>query len=67
MSDEPLPTENDDDHDDHEERSAPTAPMNRNPLTRPTDHAVRPGFRSPANQRSKAIKGRKKGGSKKRR
>lgn len=28
-------------------------------LTRPTDHAVRPGFRNPANQKSKAQKKKK--------
>jgi hypothetical protein len=28
-------------------------------LTRPTDHAARPGFRSPANARSKAQKKKK--------
>ena len=31
-----------------------------NPLSRPTDAAPRPGFRAPANQGSKAMKGGKK-------
>ena len=35
-----------------------------NILTRPTDHAARPGFRSPPNQKSKAQKKNKAGGKK---
>jgi len=47
---------------------APQAPTEHgrppNILTRPTDHAARPGFRSPANQKSKAQKKPKAGGKK---
>jgi hypothetical protein len=50
-----------------EKKDAPATPGQGRPpniLTRPTDHAAKPGFRSPANQKSKAQK--KKPGGKKR-
>jgi hypothetical protein len=61
MADEPKDAEKTDE-------PAPAAPAAQgrppNILTRPTDHAARPGFRSPPNQKSKAQK--KKAGGKKR-
>jgi hypothetical protein len=49
------------------DEAAPQVPEQGRPpniLTRPTDHAARPGFRSAPNQKSKAQK--KKAGGKKR-
>ena len=65
MADEPKAAEK----TDEPAQQAPTeAPSEHgrppNILTRPTDHAARPGFRSPPNQKSKAQK--KKAGGKKR-
>lgn len=61
MADEPKVAEKTDESDPQ----SPTEGHGRPPniLTRPTDHAARPGFRSPANQKSKAQK--KKSGGKK--
>ena len=48
-----------------EENETPAAPLAKSPIlpnitSKPSDHAVRPGFRSPSNKGSKAQKGRKK-------
>ena len=37
-----------------------TAPLPTNPLSRPTDATLRPGFRNPANRRSKAQRKKRK-------
>lgn len=42
-----------------EERSPGAASMT-NPLSKPTDHVTRPGFRNAPNQGSKAQKGKRK-------
>jgi hypothetical protein len=60
MADEPKDAEKTDE-------TAPQTPTQGRPpniLTRPTDHATRPGFRSPPNQKSKAQKKSKAGGKK---
>ena len=62
MADEPKDAEKTTDE------TAPQAPAVQgrppNILTRPTDHAARPGFRSPPNQKSKAQQKKKAGGKK---
>ena len=61
MADDPKETETTD------ESTAQPAPAQGRPpniLTRPTDHAARPGFRSPPNQKSKAQQKKKAGGRK---
>ena len=61
MADEPKESEK----TDEEAAQAPTEHGRpQNILTRPTDHAARPGFRSPPNQKSKAQKKDKAGGKK---
>ncbi len=63
MADEPKEAEKTD-------ATAPQVPEQGRPpniLTRPTDHAARPGFRSPPNQKSKAQKKGKAGGKKRER
>ena len=61
MADEPKEAEKKD-----EPGEQPAAAHGRPPniLTRPTDHAARPGFRSPPNQKSKAQQKKKAGGRK---
>jgi hypothetical protein len=66
MPDEAKPDEEKQDPEETDE-AAPKGPFQGRPpniLTRPTDHAARPGFRSPANQKSKAQKKNKAGGKK---
>jgi hypothetical protein len=61
MADEPKDTET---TDEPEAQPAPAHGRPPNILTRPTDHAARPGFRSPPNQKSKAQQKKKAGGKK---
>ena len=62
MADEPKVAETTDESDPQSPPEGHGRPPNI--LTRPTDHAARPGFRSPPNQKSKAQKKQKSGGKK---